>query len=291
MACSYKKQNIMKTLRQQLTEYKNSGKALPAFNIDTFEIYQAVEDSVRETGLPCIVQLSGGEDKFIHAERLFVLVKRAQIEGLPIYLNMDHGQDPVRLEKLIGLGFDMVHLDGSNLDYETNLENTIKFVQALKPRYPEAIFEVEFNKINLVGTEVNSNSFTNPDQAFEFLSKTGADLIAVSIGNFHGISEKLPEILDINLLNKIKNKIPEDKFITLHGGSGISPELITEAVRNGVVKININTELRNSFNQSVTKIYSQEVSQKVYDNLSPAVDSLKNVIKSKLLLFSTSNYV
>lgn len=281
----------MKTLRQQLTEYEISGKALPSFNIDTFEIYQAVEDSVKETGLPCIVQLSGGEDKFIHAERLFVLVKRAQSEGLPIYLNMDHGQDPVRLEKLISLGFDMVHFDGSNLDYETNLENTVKFIQALKPHYPEALFEVEFNKINLVGTEVNPNSFTNPDQAFEFLSKTGADLIAVSIGNFHGISEKLPEVLDINLLNKIKNKIPEDKFITLHGGSGIDPKFITEAIRNGVVKININTELRNSFNQSVTQMYSKEVSQKVYDNLSPTIDSLKNVVKSKLLLFSTSNYV
>lgn len=281
----------MKTLRQQLFEYAASGKALPAFNIDTFEIYQAVEDSVKETGLPCIVQLSGGEDKFIHAERLLVLVKRAQLEGLPIYLNMDHGQDPVRLEKLISLGFDMVHLDGSHLDYETNLETTIKFVQALKPHYPETLFEVEFNKINLVGTEVNPNSFTNPDQAFEFLSKTGADLIAISIGNFHGISEKLPEVLDINLLNKIKNKIPEDRFITLHGGSGISPEFITEAIRNGVVKININTELRNSFNQSVAKIYSQKVSQKIYDNLAPTIDSLKNVVKSKLLLFSTSNYV
>ena len=281
----------MKTLRQQLVECRATGKALPAFNIDTFEIYQAVEDSIRETGLPCIVQLSGGEDRFIHAERLFVLAKRAQIEGLPIYLNMDHGQDPVRLEKLINLGFDMVHFDGSNLDYETNLETTVKFVQTLKPHYPNTLFEVEFNKINLVDTKVDPSSFTNPQQAFEFISKTDADLLAVSIGNFHGISQKLPEAIDINLLSKIRAKIPEDKFITLHGGSGISPEEISQAIKLGVVKININTELRISFNQSVAKAYSQDFSQKVYDNLSPTIDSLKNVIKSKLLLFSTSNYV
>jgi fructose-bisphosphate aldolase class II len=224
-------------------------------------------------------------------KRLFVLVKKAQLEGLPIYLNMDHGKDQIRLEKLISLGFDMIHFDGSNLDYETNLETSTKFIQTLKPHYPNTLFEVEFNKINLVETNVNPNSFTDPEQAFEFLAKTDADLIAVSIGNLHGISEKLPEVLDINLLNKIKNKIPENKFITLHGGSGINPDSISESIKSGVVKININTELRNSFNQSLAKIYSQDFSQKVYDNLSPTIDSLKNVIKSKLLLFSTSSYV
>ena len=280
----------MKTLRQLLTEYRATGKAIPAFNIDTFEIYQAVEDSVKETGLPCIVQLSTSEDKFIQAERLFVLVKKAQIDGLPIYLNMDHASDQIRLEKLISLGFDMVHFDGSKMDYSTNLETSQKFIQILKNHYPHTLFEVEFNHINLVDTQVSKNSFTDPNQAYEFMTKTSADLLAVSIGNLHGISLKLPETIDLNLLAKIKNKIPEDRFITLHGGSGISPDQITQAIQLGVVKININTELRINFNQSITKIYSGEVSQKIYDNFSPVIDELKNIIKSKLLLFSTSKY-
>lgn len=280
----------MKNLRQLLTEYRATGKALPSFNIDTFEIYQAVEDSVRETGLPCIVQLSVGEDKFIQGERLFVLVKRAQSEGLPIYLNMDHGNDQLRLEKLIELGFDMVHFDGSKMDYETNLETTQKFIHTLKPHYPHALFEVEFNHINLVDTQVSQSSFTEPAQALEFMNKTNADLLAVSIGNLHGVSVKLPEVLDLNLLAKIRHKIPEDRFITLHGGSGISPDQIVEAIRLGVVKININTEMRINFNQSIKKIYAGEVSQKIYDNFSPAIDELKSLIKSKLLLFSTSKY-
>lgn len=280
----------MKTLRQLLTEYRATGKAIPAFNIDTFEIYQAVEESVKETGLPCIVQLSAGEDKFIHAERLFVLVKKAQLDGLPIYLNMDHASDQVRLEKLISLGFDMVHFDGSKMDYSTNLETSQKFIHILKNHYPHTLFEVEFNHINLVDTQVSKNSFTDPNQAYEFMTQTSADLLAVSIGNLHGISLKLPETIDLNLLAKIKNKIPEDRFITLHGGSGISPDQITQAIQLGVVKININTELRINFNQSLSKIYSKEVSQKIYDNFSPAIDELKNIIKSKLLLFSTSKY-
>jgi len=280
----------MKTLKQLLTEYRASGKAIPSFNIDSFEIYQAIEDSVKETGLPCIVQLSAGEDKFIHAERLFVLVKKAQLDGLPIYLNMDHGQDQIRLEKLISLGFDMVHFDGSKMDYSTNLETSQKFIHNLKIHYPETLFEVEFDHINLVDTQISKSSFTNPAKAYEFITQTNADLLAVSIGNLHGISLKLPEIIDLDLLSKIKNKIPEDKFITLHGGSGISSDQISQAIKLGVVKININTELRNSFNNSLSRIYSKDFSQKVYENFSPAIDDLKNIIKSKLLLFSTSNY-
>lgn len=280
----------MKTLKQLLTEYRATGKAIPAFNIDSFEIYQAIEDSIKETGLPCIVQLSQGEDKFINAERLFVLVKKAQFDGLPIYLNMDHGQDQIRLEKLISLGFDMVHFDGSKMDYLTNLETSQKFIHNLKIHYPETLFEVEFDKINLVDSQISKNSFTDPSKAYEFITQTNADLLAVSIGNLHGISLKLPEIIDLDLLSKIKNKIPEDRFITLHGGSGISSDQISEAIKLGVVKININTELRNNFNYSLSQIYSKDFSQKVYENFSPAIDDLKNIIKSKLLLFSTSNY-
>jgi len=281
----------MKTLHQLLIEYRATGKAIPAFNIDSFEIYQAIEDSVKETGLPCIVQLSPNEDNFIHAERLFVLVKKAQIEGLPIYLNMDHSQDQIRLQKLISLGFDMVHFDASKMDYQTNLETTKKFIYTLKTHYPEILFEVEFDKINLVDSQVSKNSFTDPQKAFEFMNETNADLLAISIGNLHGISLKLPEVIDLNLLTKIRNKIPEDKFITLHGGSGISTDQLSQTIKLGVVKININTELRNSFNNSISKIYSKDFSQKIYENFSPAIDDLKNVIKSKLLLFSTSNYV
>ncbi len=280
----------MKTLRQLLTEYRAQGKALPAFNIDSFEIYQAVEESVKETGLPCIVQLSAGEDKFIHAERLFVLVKKAQTDALPIYLNMDHASDEIRLEKLISLGFDMVHFDGSNLDYFTNLETSQKFIQILKKHYPNTLFEVEFNHINLTGAQVSKNSLTDPSQAYEFMTKTSADLLAVSIGNLHGISVKFPETLDLNLLAKIRNKLPEDYFITLHSGSCISPDQVAQAIKLGIVKININTELRNSFNQSIAKIYSGEVSQKIYENFSPAINELKNIIKSKLIIFSTSKY-
>lgn len=281
----------MKSLKQTFIEYKSKGLALPAFNIDSFEIYQAVEDAVRETNLPCIVQLSAGEDQFIYAERLFLLVKKAQIDGLPIYLNMDHSKDMLRLEKLISLGFDMVHFDGSNLDYDTNFNVSQKFIKDIKTKFSEIMVEVEFNRINLVNDGISPNSLTDPEKALDFMTSTNADLLAVSIGNLHGVSTTIPEQIDINLLQKIFDKLPPTNFITLHGGSGISDDQISNAIKFGIVKININTDLRLKLKESLESNLKTISTEKIYDILSPAIDDLKQVIKHKLVLFSTSNHV
>jgi len=280
----------MKSLKELLTEYKLSKKAIPAFNIDTFEIYQAVEDVVRETGLPCIVQLSAGEDKFIQGERLFILVKKAQIDGLPIYLNMDHGKDLSRLETMINLGFDMVHFDASAMEYETNLEATKNFIENIKKNHPQVLIEAEFNKITLVDETISSNSFTDPTRALEFMTATKADLLAVSIGNQHGVSTNLPEKINLDLLQKIFDKIPEN-FITLHGGSGIGDAEISAAIKLGIVKININTDLRISFKQSLASNLISIDSEKIYEYLNPVIGDLKEIIRKKLELFSSSSHV
>ena len=276
----------MKTLRQVLEDNKNQKKAIPAFNIDSFEIYQAVESAVSETETPCIVQLSTGEDKFIQAERLLILVKKAQIDGLPIYLNMDHGNNPDRLEKLVRLGFDMIHLDNSSLDYSQNLIKTTSFVSRVRSINPDIVIEGEFNKINLIDKGVSPESFTTPEQAMEFVSKTDIDLLAVSIGNLHGVSTTLPETIDLDLLNKI-SQILSDKFLTLHGGSGISSDQISLAIKTGIVKININTDLRLVFKSNLKKILETNQSEKIYEYLDPVVSEVKKVVKEKMLLFSS----
>lgn len=267
----------MKTLKEVLTEYKSQKKAIPAFNIDTFEIYQAVEEAVKETNLPCIVQLSAGEDQFIQAERLFILVKKAQIDGLPIYLNMDHGQDISRLEKAVKLGFDMVHFDGSSLDYQSNLTTTKSFIENIKTDHPQVLVEVEFDKIG-------SNLFTDPSQALEFMSQTKADLFAASIGNKHGVNLEIPEKINLDLLQETSNQLPNN-FLTLHGGSGISDDQIISAIKLGIVKININTDLRLAFKKSLASNLSTINSEKIYEYFNPVVDELKQIIIQKLKQF------
>ena len=275
----------MITLKNLLSEYQQKHQALPAFNIDSFEIYQAVEMAVSELSLPCIVQLSSSEDKFIQAERLLMLVKKANQEGLPIYLNIDHGHDVRRLEHCLKIGFDMVHFDGSQMDYDTNLAATKYFVSHMKEKYPDSLIEVEFNHINLVGATPSPDSFTSPIEAQHFMTETGADLFALSIGNLHGINNDLPEHLNISLLSEIKEKLG-NTFLTLHGGSGVPLDQIQSAISLGVVKININTSLRLKFIESLRHQMTLGHGEKIYEYLTPVVDGVKEVIKQNLISFN-----
>lgn len=275
----------MLTLKEQLTLYFQSHKAMPAFNIDSFEIFQAVEMAVQQTQLPCIVQLSSNEDKFIEAERLFLLVKKAQLNGLPIYLNMDHCHDLLRMIHLAKLGFDMVHFDGSSLDYNENLDTATTLVKKLKEINSDIVIEVEFNKINLIENGVDPESFTKPDQALEFMNTSKADLLAISIGNMHGVkADNTSEIINLDLLSEISKSLP-NTFLTLHGGSGIDLEQVKSAIKLGIVKININTDLRLAFKKSLLASINSSPSEKVYDYLAPAIDDVKNVVIEKLTGF------
>ena len=276
----------MKSLKQLFSESKTSHQAIPSFNIDSFEIFQAVVAAVTDTKLPCLVQLSANEDEFIRAENLFLLVKKANLDGLPIYLNMDHGHDLDRLKVLIKLGFDMVHFDGSYLDYQDNLSQAIKFVSDIKAINPDCLVEVEFNKINLIEKGVSPDSFTVPSQAKEFIDATKADLLAVSIGNLHGVNTAVPENIDLPLLKTITEILPDSLF-TLHGGSGIPLDLIQSAIDLGIVKININTDLRLKFKESLKTNLSASPSEKIYDYLNPVITDVKEVIKQKLLQFNS----
>lgn len=266
-------------LKQLLSEYLTKHLAIPAFNIDSFEIYQAIEQAVVETGLPCIVQLSVGEDTFIHAERLLMLVRKANADGLPIYLNMDHGNNIDRLLSLARLGWDMVHYDGSKTDYQTNLTTSQYFVEKLKSINPNLISEVEFNQLS-------EDSHTTPHQAKEFIDATHADLLAVSIGNTHGVNQSAPEHINISLLSEIRQALP-GTFFTLHGGSGISLDQIKMAINLGVVKININTDLRLKFIDSLRNQMTVNHTEKIYEILTPVINDVKNVVKNKLIAFST----
>jgi len=272
----------MKSLKEVLLQAQSNNQAIPAFNIDSFEIYQAIESVVAEMKYPCLVQLSAGEDHFIQAERLLILVKKAQIDSLPIYLNMDHGHDLSRLEKLVGLGFDMVHFDGSDLDYPTNLKTTAEFIKKIKKTHPNVLIEAEFNQIKSTDTQISPQNFTSPDSALDFINQTQADLLAVSIGNLHGSNPQVPEDLDLVLLAAIKNKLPH-QFFTLHGGSGISSVNLSGAIKQGIVKINLNTDLRLEFLKSLKINLDNLKNDKLYELLSPVIDDLKTVIKDKFL--------
>ncbi len=283
----------MITLRQLLNQYKQEKKAIPAFNIDTFTVYQAMEEAIKTTKLPAIVQLSPGEDKFIQAERLWILVQKARADGIPVYCNMDHGKDIERLKKLLLLGFDMVHFDGSHLPFEENLTKALELKRFIDEHFPnrdtQPVLEVEFNKINLIAAGVDEASFTKPEEAAKFMNFSRADLLAVSIGNLHGVpSSGIAEHIKTDLFTQIVSALPPSQLYTMHGGSGIAENELKFTITMGVVKININTDLRLAYRETIKDSLSRLHTEKMYEYYDPVAEKLKQVAVHKLLLFQNN---
>lgn len=282
----------MLNLRQLLETYRQEKKALPSFNVDTHAVYQAIIKTVAKTQLPCLVQLSPGEDAFFGAENLWLLVQKAKADGLPIYCNMDHGKDISRLKKMLSLGFDMVHFDGSDLSFENNLALAIELQKYITSIYPNSstrpLLEVEFNKINLVSSQVDPSSFTTPEQAQKFMNFSNADLLAVSIGNLHGVPSSGIEHIKTDLFQQISVSLPPKTLFTMHGGSGIDLSELKSTISLGVVKINVNTDLRLAYKNGLKSSLASQDTEKIYKYYEPIIESLASIVATKLNQFQNN---
>jgi len=275
-------------LEEVLADYKKKGLAIPAFNIDCFATFQALEELLLETKAPIIAQLSPSQFEFIKPERLFALAKLLDDRGLPIFLNIDHGRNLDLLKKTVDLGFDMIHFDGSQLTPKNNLELSKGIVSYAHQN--GVMVEIEIDNIKKIGEEISPDSFTNPELARKFMEETGADLLAISVGNTHGVNSNGDhlETIDFGLLERINQLIP-DSLLTMHGGSSIKPEDLKKSIRQGVVKININTDLRLAFRSHLETALSSNKTIKAYHLLSSPIQAVKNKMKEKLELFSMKN--
>ncbi|MBL7078191.1 class II fructose-bisphosphate aldolase [Candidatus Shapirobacteria bacterium] len=234
-----------------------------AFNLDDFTIFKAVSSALAEKKAPAIFQLSPGEADFWGLENFVNLLKPHQSKGL--FLNIDHGKDLNLLEKAIGLGFDLIHFDGSSLPWEENIGQTAKIV------------EMAHAKGVLVEGEPEPEN-TDPQKVAEFVSKTKVDLIAVFCGNKHGLDPANPENLDLERLRKIKKAVGET-LLALHGGSGVPLEQIKQVMNERLVaKININSLLRNTYFQALKEQLAQYQGKKVYELLKPVSEKISQKV-------------
>jgi fructose-bisphosphate aldolase class II len=176
----------------------------------------------------------------------------------------------------------MVHFDGSTADYESNINLSQYFVNKIRAINPEILVEVEFNKIKAVGEAIDPESLTKVEEAKDFMNRSGAEMLAVSIGNLHGVNINSPERLDLELLKKIAGVLP-DKFLAMHGGSGIDQVQLKEAIKMGIVKINVNTDLRLAFRKGMIKGLAENKGDKVYEWMRGAVEEVKRVVRERLL--------
>lgn len=293
---------MMDALRNVLTGLQQQGAALGHFNVADLVLLKAVVAAAVEVRVPVIVGASEGERDFFGTYELAALVKVMRGEhDIPIFLNADHTHSLAKAVEAARAGFDSVVIDFSALPFDQNVSRTKETVEAIKAINPAILAEGEIGNIG-TGSEIHQgvdNGFRNlttPEEARQFVDSTAIDILAPAVGNMHGMLEsmvqgKTKKHLDIERIAQIKKLARV--FLTLHGGSGTDNEDFVRAIAAGINIIHINTELRVAWRRSLEGSLTSQPNEVVpYRILPPVVESVKQVVTSRLKLFTaqlTSN--
>ena len=281
------------TLRDVLTRLEKEGAALGHFNVADHVLLKAVVAAAAETKLPVLIGASEGEREFFGARQLAALVKSEREESdVPLFLNADHTHSLAKALEAAKAGFDAVTIDFSALPFEENVARTKETVQAIKAINPGILAEGEIGDIG-TGSEIKETAqggkLSTPEEARQFVEATGIDNLAPAVGNMHGmlksmVQGKAKKHLDLERIAQIKKAA--GIFLTLHGGSGTDDEHFRKAIAAGINIIHINTELRVAWRESLDKSLARDTNEVVpYKILRPVVDSVKQVVSSRLRLF------
>lgn len=268
------------------------------FNASTDEQIRAIVEVAKDLKAPIIIGTSEGERAFIGIKQAVALVETWQKEtNLPIILNADHCKSFESVKEAVDAGYPAVHFDGSGLPLEKNIEVTKQVVKYAKNKNSSILVEGELGYLRGSSEvhekiEIKPEDLTKPEQAKEFIEKTGVDSLAVAVGNIHGVetSMKNPPLY-LGRLEEIQKAVP-GTFLVLHGGSGTPEKDIRKAIQLGVVKVNINTELRIAYSEELEKTIKEHPEEvKPYKILSPAVEAVKKVVEEKIKLFGSGGKV
>jgi fructose-bisphosphate aldolase class II len=288
----------MKTLKYYLEKAQKQKWAIGQFNFSTASQLKGIVGAAKNLQAPVIIGTSENESKFFGLKQaVFYRDLLRKETGVPIFLNLDHGKSFEYLKEAIDEGYDMVHFDGSKLSLEENIKISQKIVKYAKKK--GVLVEGEFGQIGNDASKVywekfkiNDANLTNPEQALEYVKKSKVDLLAVSIGTFHGIEASgINPNLRIDLLKEIKKEVGDIPLV-LHGGSGTPREDIVEAIKLGIAKININTELRLAYTGTIIRMLKDNPDETTpYKYLPEATKKVQSVVEEKIKLFGSENKV
>ncbi|WP_003542720.1 class II fructose-1,6-bisphosphate aldolase [Desulfotomaculum nigrificans] len=275
---------------KELLKKAEEGKyAVGAFNVNNMEIVQAILAAAEAERAPVIMQASQGAIKYAGIEYIYTLASLAASQAtVPVALHLDHGTSFEQCMKCIRVGFTSVMIDGSKLPLEENIALTNKVLEVA--RATGVSVEAELGKIGGTEDDIHVDEkeafFTDPEEARYFVEKTGVDALAPSVGTAHGQYKGIPK-LDFPRLEKIAQlvKIP----LVLHGSSGVPDEAIQEAIRLGVRKVNIDTNIREAFTNTCREVLGKNPKEidprKV---LGPAREAATQVIREKIRVFGSA---
>lgn len=268
--------------------------ALGAFNTQNLEITMGIARAAEESRAPLVIQISEATIDYAGLESIAQIVKSV-VKNIaphaPIALHLDHGKRFSSIVGCVKAGFSSIMMDASHLPFNENVALTRKAVQYA---HKYGVFaQGELGRLKGIEDVVRVASheafMTHPDEAVEFVKKTGVDTLAVSIGNVHGIMkirQGVPK-LDLERLEEIGRKVRIP--LVLHGASGIPEGEIKKAIKLGIRVINIDTELRLAFTEAVRKTLGRD--RGIYDPrkvLTPAIDAIEKVVGEKVKMFGAA---
>ncbi len=266
--------------------------AIGAFNTSLLEVSKAIIAAAEKLNAPVIIETSEGEMGYMSPAIAFAEVKElAESVSVPVVLHLDHGKHLEQARQAIDAGYTSIHLDGSSLPYDENVRLTKQVVALAHEK--GLLIEGEIGHITGASEahteeiKISPDTLTVPDEAMSFVAATGVDVLAVAIGNIHGVY-KNPPTLDFDRLAAITDRV--QTYFSLHGGSGIPADQIRRAIELGVSKINVSTELRIAFHEGLKREFIDEP-----DNVTPykympvGIEAVQNVVETKIRLFGSDN--
>jgi fructose-bisphosphate aldolase class II len=293
--------------RELLRDARSAGRAIGAFNFNNLEFMQAVVGAAEETGSPVFLATSEGAVRYAGLESIIALVRAAAaVAPVPLCLHLDHGRDLEVIGRCIKSGYTSVMIDASNLPYEDNVAKTRSVVEMARARGVSV--EAELGQLKGIEDDVSVKErdavLVDPEQAADFVRRTGVDSLAPAVGTSHGAFKFRGEPrLDFDRLRKVAdltNGLP----LVLHGASsvpgpvlercraaglevgearGVPEDQLRQAIRLGVAKVNVDTDLRLAFVAEVRIKLNQNPSEfDPREYLGPARDAVRELVRDRI---------
>lgn len=278
----------MKRMGNILEDAKQKKYAIPQFNINNLEWTKNILEACQKENSPVFLGVSTGAVKYMGGYN----VVRQMVDGLirdlgitiPVILHLDHGTSVDECKKAVDANFDSIMIDASHYDLETNIKMTNEVINYAK----DQLIEAELGTIGGTEDEVTGNlQFTKLDDAIEFIKNVNIDLLAPSLGSVHGLYKSKPDI-QFDLMNQIFNAV--NTPLVLHGGTGLSDEIIRKSIRLGICKININTEFQVAWNEAIRDFINKNPNE--YDPrkiISSGAAAIRDVATQKIHLLGSNN--
>ena len=244
------------TTKQMLLDAQKGNYAVGAFNVENMEMVMAVMEAAEELKSPVIMQTTPSTVKYAGLDFFLANVKAAaERASVPVAMHLDHGSSFELAMQAYRTGYTSIMIDGSHGSFEENIAVSKAVADACTPSGIPV--EAELGKVGGKEDDLDGgddNPCTDPDQAVEFVKRTGITSLAVAIGTAHGVYKGEPK-LDLDRLSEIREVV--DIPLVLHGTSGVPDETVTECVNRGICKVNYATDLRIAFTKGVSEVFSE----------------------------------